>query len=60
MPEARRSGRLRTLFGAQIIFNNRTSVIDCAIKNISATGARLVLANRRGEFPTNSSSVFRK
>src|SRR5262245_3072621 len=37
MPEARRSGQFRALLGAKIIFTNRMSVIDCAIKNISAT-----------------------
>jgi hypothetical protein len=47
MPEARRSERVRTLLGAEIIFNNRRSTISCVIKNISSTGAKLALADAR-------------
>lgn len=43
MPEARRSERVRALLGAKIIFNNRMSVIDCVVRNISSSGARLEL-----------------
>lgn len=45
MPEARRRIRVKTLLGAQIIFNNRMSTIDCVIKNISSSGAKLVVAS---------------
>jgi hypothetical protein len=34
--------------GAQIIFNNRNSVIDCAVTNLSETGARLRVASAAG------------
>ena len=45
MPEARRSKRVRTLWGAKIIFNNRMSILDCVIKNISSSGAKLILGD---------------
>jgi hypothetical protein len=45
MSEERRSERARTLVGAQIIFNNHMSTVDCVIRNISSTGASLVLAD---------------
>jgi hypothetical protein len=44
MSEARRSERIRAFLGAKIIFNNRMSIIDCVVRNISATGAKLALA----------------
>ena len=49
VPEAtadkRTSDRIRTFLRAQIIFNNRMSTIDCIIKNISPTGARVALSD---------------
>ncbi len=33
--------RLRTLKTGKIVFNNASSVIDCVIKNLSQTGAKL-------------------
>jgi 6-phosphogluconate dehydrogenase, C-terminal domain len=35
-------------FGREIIFNDRTSIIYCVIKNISSTGSKLVLADTLG------------
>lgn len=35
--------RVRSFLRAQIIFNNRMTTIDCIVKNISATGARVAL-----------------
>ncbi|MGB8277647.1 MAG: PilZ domain-containing protein [Methylovirgula sp.] len=43
--ERRTSDRVRTFLRAQIIFNNRMTTIDCIVKNISATGARVALNN---------------
>jgi hypothetical protein len=43
MPEARRSKRVRTILGVKIVFNNRMSIMDCVVKNISSSGAKLVL-----------------
>ena len=40
--------RRRTLKGAQIVFNSRRSVIDCTVRNKSATGALLALPNTTG------------
>lgn len=37
--------RTRALKGASIIFNNRSSVIDCTVRNISPTGGKLVLTS---------------
>ncbi len=53
MSEARRSERIRAFLGAKIIFNNRMSIVDCVVRNISATGAKLALAGSlpiTGEF----------
>ncbi len=41
----RSSERIRAFLRAQIIFNNRMSTIDCIIKNISPTGARIALSD---------------
>jgi hypothetical protein len=37
------SDRVKTFLRAQIVFNNRMTTIDCIVKNISATGARVAL-----------------
>jgi hypothetical protein len=53
MSEARRSERSKTHLGAKVIFNNRTSIIDCIIRNFSAFGAKLGLTDSQpvpGEF----------
>lgn len=43
MSEADRRGspRVRTLLKGRIIFNNRQSVIDCTVRDISETGAQI-------------------
>jgi hypothetical protein len=43
MEEVRRAERVKSFLRAQIIFNQRMSTIDCMVKNISQTGARLAL-----------------
>jgi PilZ domain len=43
--EKRGADRVRSFLRAQIIFNNRMTTIDCIIKNISPTGARVVLSD---------------
>ncbi len=45
MVEARQGDRVRALLRARIIFNNRNSTIDCTIRNISPTGAKIALGN---------------
>jgi PilZ domain len=53
MPEARRSERLKSLLRARIIFNSGNSTIECLIRNVSAHGMRLQLAENLavpGEF----------
>jgi hypothetical protein len=44
MPEARRSERLKSLLRARIVFNSGNSTIECLIRNVSAHGMRLQLA----------------
>ena len=39
--ESRRATRRRVFLGAKIVFNGRTSVVDCQISDLSATGCRL-------------------
>ena len=45
MPEARRSERLKSLLRARIVFNAGSSTIECVIKNVSAHGMRLEIAD---------------
>jgi hypothetical protein len=45
MPEARRSERLKSLLRARIVFNAGGSTIECVIKNVSAHGMRLEIAD---------------
>ena len=51
--EARGADRVRSFLRARILFNNNNSTIDCTIKNISPTGAKIELSNTTtvpGEF----------
>ena len=41
MVETRRADRVRSFLRARILFNNGASTIDCVIKNISQTGAKI-------------------
>ena len=43
--DQRNSRRTRSLLNGRIIFNNRSSVIDCTIRDVSETGARIVFAH---------------
>lgn len=43
--QERRSARVRTFLGAQIVFNNRNSTFQCQIRNISETGAKLEVSD---------------
>jgi hypothetical protein len=57
MPEARRSERLKSLLRARIVFNSGNSTIECLIRNVSAHGMRLQLAESLsvpGEFDQKS------
>ncbi|MET7241807.1 PilZ domain-containing protein [Methylobacterium sp. EM32] len=44
MSELRRETRLRTFLKGRIVFNNGNSTMDCLVRDISASGARLVLS----------------
>ena len=46
--EKRRESRARTLKAARILFNQRRSVIDCTVRNLSPTGACLNVASTLG------------
>lgn len=43
--ERRHHIRSRTFIGAQIIFNQRRSTLDCTVRNLSEDGALLVLSD---------------
>jgi hypothetical protein len=43
MDERRSDVRARSLLRGRIIFNQRGSTMDCVIRNLSATGARIVM-----------------
>ena len=45
MIERRAHLRLRTYLGAQIVFNQRRSVLDCLVRNASGEGARIEFTN---------------
>jgi hypothetical protein len=42
-PDRRKSLRVRFLKSARIVFNSRRSVINCTVRNMSATGALLAV-----------------
>ena len=46
--ERRASSRQRRLHGGKIVFNNNASSIDCVVRDMSPTGARLVVASPIG------------
>jgi hypothetical protein len=48
MENRRRQERHRTLKTGKIIFNHKTSVVDCTIRNVSDTGACLQVDSVRG------------
>jgi hypothetical protein len=43
--ELRGAERSRSLLKAKIIFNNRMTTVDCVVKNISATGAKIAVSS---------------
>jgi hypothetical protein len=43
MAEARRAMRVRSMLGAQIVFNNKLSSIECHVRNVSPRGAKLIV-----------------
>ena len=45
MVEARRAERVRSFLRARIMFNHNNSTIDCVVKNLSTTGAKLEVAS---------------
>ncbi len=46
--ERRKTARRRMLAAARIVFNNRQSVLDCTVKNLSQGGACLRAPNMLG------------
>ena len=44
MGERRRSSRRKSFLRGCIYFNNRRSAIDCLVRDVSATGARLIFS----------------
>ncbi len=44
--EARSDSRRRTLKSGKIIFNNRQSVLDCTVRDLSKTGCRIIVASQ--------------
>jgi len=48
MDEHRRSPRIRTLKSGKIVFNHKSSVVDCTVRNLSRGGACLLVASTTG------------
>ncbi len=44
--EARCEFRRRTLKGGKIVFNNRQSVLDCTIRDLSKAGCRIIVPDQ--------------
>lgn len=42
MQDRRAFQRTRTYLGAQVVFNNRFSTVDCLVRNLSGDGAKLI------------------
>ena len=45
MVEARSAERVRSFLRARITFNNGNTTVDCTVRNISATGAKIELSS---------------
>lgn len=45
MQDRRKNPRQRTYLGAQIAYNQRSSLMDCVVRNISGEGAKLAFTN---------------
>ena len=43
--DKRASDRRRTVLKGRVLFNNRASVFDCTVRDLSDTGAQLTLAD---------------
>ena len=41
--EQRQAPRLRSLIGARIVFNNGRATVECLIRDVSETGAKLIV-----------------
>jgi hypothetical protein len=48
MDERRNALRARALKSAKIIFNHRSSTIDCTVRNLSDRGAKLIVGTQVG------------
>ena len=46
MPDNRREPRQRALKSGRIVFNNRYSVFDCTVRNLSPSGAMLIVTGQ--------------
>ena len=42
--KTRKSERIRAFLGAQILFNNNNSTVDCQVRNISSLGAKILVS----------------
>ncbi len=45
MNDRRSSQRRRTVLKGRIVFNNRCSILDCTVRDLSDTGARIYFAD---------------
>jgi hypothetical protein len=45
MVERRKAVRTRTLLGGRIAFNNCASTMDCEVRNLSSSGAKVTFTN---------------
>ena len=45
MQERRKTARPRTYFNGQIVYNERSALMDCLVRNFTGHGAKLVFTN---------------
>ncbi len=57
--EQRRAPRKRTLYDARVVFNNRFSIIECTVRDISDTGARISFPHSTPLPPEVELEIFR-
>jgi hypothetical protein len=56
-PERRSEPRPRALKAARLIFNHRSSVMSCTVRNLSSKGAKLIVDSQVG-LPNTFELVF--
>ena len=57
--DQRRASRKRVLYEGRVVFNNRYSIIECTIRDISATGAKIAFPHTTPLLPEVELEIFK-